>query len=143
MSRIFRRAGVVSIAVSAFCSGCSGPPEEMALSIGPHSFEVEVAATPERMQRGLSHRDYLAENRGMLFIFPAAAKRCMWMRDTLLPLSVAFLDSEGWILNIATMQPNSLEMHCSEGAGEYALEMNAGWFAERGIRARSQVSGLP
>ncbi|MDR2637738.1 MAG: DUF192 domain-containing protein [Zoogloeaceae bacterium] len=109
------------------------------LSVGFYNIEVEVAATPEDRMRGLMQRKNLAENAGMLFVFPQAERHCMWMKNTLIPLSVAFLDDSGKILNIRDMQPHSEESHCADAPARYALEMNRGWFAKKGIAPGARI----
>ena len=112
------------------------------LTAGFYRIEAEVAADdPNRMQ-GLMHRRNMAANKGMLFVFPQAARHCMWMRNTFLPLSVAFLDEDGRILNIENMQPQTEDNHCSTKAARYALEMNLGWFSSKGIKPGARVGGI-
>jgi len=115
---------------------------EVTLSIAGYKLRVEVAATPETRERGLMFREHLEENRGMLFVFPEATLQSMWMMNTLIPLSVAFIGSDGRILNIRDMTPQTVDIHPSSGAAAYALETNRGWFAVRGIRAGTRVDGL-
>jgi len=112
------------------------------LSAGMHLIRAEVAADYSSRGRGLMHRKSLAPNAGMLFIFDAAAIHCMWMKNTYIPLSVAFLDAQGAIINIADMQPHSEESHCASRPAVYALEMAQGWFAQRGIKPGMKLSGL-
>jgi len=113
------------------------------IKVGSHPLKVEVAVTdPQRMQ-GLMHRETLGKNDGMLFIFDEPAYQSMWMKNTLIPLSVAFLDSDGVILNILDMEPQSLDTHMSAGPSIYAIETNRGWFAARKIKAGDRVTGLP
>jgi uncharacterized membrane protein (UPF0127 family) len=112
------------------------------LTIGFHRVEAEVAATnPARMQ-GLMHRRAMPVQHGMLFVFPQHARHCMWMKNTFLPLSVAFLDEDGRILNIEDMQPQTEDNHCAVRPARYALEMNLGWFAQRGLKAGDAVAGI-
>src|SRR3989339_281600 len=105
------------------------------LFAGMHRIEAEVAATPESRQTGMMLRTVMAPQRGMLFVFPEAGNQCMWMRNTLLPLSVAFLDEKGRIINVEDMQPKTDANHCSAKPARYALEMNLGWFRSRGLGA--------
>jgi uncharacterized membrane protein (UPF0127 family) len=107
-----------------------------------HRIEAEVAADQAARMQGLMHRKSLAPNRGMLFVFPQAARHCMWMRNTFLPLSVAFIDDEGKIINIEDMAPQTEDNHCAGGPARFALEMNRGWFAEKGIRPGQSIGGL-
>jgi uncharacterized membrane protein (UPF0127 family) len=112
------------------------------LRAGMHLIRAEVAAEYSTRGRGLMFRKSLAPNGGMLFIFDAAAIHCMWMKNTYIPLSVAFLDAQGVIINIADMQPHSEQSHCAARPVVYALEMAQGWFAERGIKAGTKLGGL-
>ena len=112
------------------------------LFAGMHRVEAEVAATPDSRQTGLMQRTMMASQRGMLFVFPDVAKHCMWMRNTLLPLSVAFLDEKGRIINIEDMQPQTENNHCAVKPARYALEMNLGWFKSRGVGAGFAIAGI-
>jgi uncharacterized membrane protein (UPF0127 family) len=113
------------------------------LKAGMHLIRAEVAADYSTRGRGLMHRKSLAPNAGMLFIFDAPAVHCMWMKNTYIPLSVAFLDEKGEIINIADMQPHSEQSHCAARPALYALEMDRGWFAARGIKPGSRLGGIP
>jgi uncharacterized protein len=113
------------------------------LRIGSHALKVEVAENDAQRMKGLMHREKMGRNDGMLFIFEEPAYQSMWMKNTLIPLSVAFLDRNGVILNIRDMQPQTLDTHTSAGPALYAVETNVGWFAQRGIKAGDTVKGLP
>jgi uncharacterized membrane protein (UPF0127 family) len=89
------------------------------------------------------HRRMLPENRGMLFVFPYTAHHAMWMMNTYVPLSVAFMDRDGVIINIEDMQPQTLNAHCATAPASYALEMNKGWFAQKNIKPGTNIAGLP
>ena len=112
------------------------------LFAGMHRIEAEVAATPGSRQTGMMQRTIMAPQRGMLFVFPEVAKHCMWMRNTVLPLSVAFLDEKGRIINIEDMQPQTEDNHCAVKPARYALEMNLGWFKTRGLGAGFSITGI-
>lgn len=112
------------------------------LTAGMYRITAEMANTPQTRQTGLMHRESMAENRGMVFVFEFDATHCMWMRNTLIPLSVAFLDAEGTILNIEDMMPQTETNHCAAKPARYALEMNRGWFAQRGIGAGDRIGGV-
>ena len=112
------------------------------LSAGMHRIEAELANTPQNRQIGLMHRTEMAENRGMIFVFTQDARHCMWMKNTLIPLSVAFLDEEGRILNIEDMTPQTEDSHCARAPARFALEMNQGWFARRGLDAGTRIRGV-
>ena len=115
---------------------------EIVLSIGSHKVTAEVAsADPQRMQ-GLMHRLMLPENRGMLFVFPDIAMHGMWMMNTYVPLSVAFIDSKGVIINIEDMEPQTQATHSATRPAKYALEVNRGWFRKRGIKPGEKVEGI-
>ncbi len=115
---------------------------EVPLTINGHGLTAEVAATAETRARGLMHRRVLPENRGMLFVFRETGSHAMWMMNTYIPLSVAFLDESGRIINIADMQPHTQDSHGAAKPAKYALEMNQGWFAKRGIKPGARVEGL-
>jgi len=112
------------------------------LRIGNRRLIVEVASTPQSREHGLMLRDNLCDDCGMLFVFEKADKYNFWMKDTLLPLSIAFIAADGSILNIEEMQPNTLDIHPSQGEALYALEMNAGWFARNGISTAAKLKEL-
>lgn len=112
------------------------------LAIGKHPLVAEIAATPETRERGLMFRYDMKDAEGMLFVFPTAQRQSFWMKNTPLPLSIAFIDARGVILNIRDMTPFTTDGHPSEGEALYALEMNRGWFAQRGIKAGDRVRGL-
>lgn len=112
------------------------------LRIRNHEIRAEVANTEESRRRGLMFRDKLGENSGMVFIYPQADVSAMWMKNTHVPLSVAFIDRKGRILNIEDMEPLSENSHASAGLAAYALEVNRGWFKKRGIGVGDRVDGL-
>ncbi|MCM1511916.1 MAG: DUF192 domain-containing protein [Oxalobacter formigenes] len=115
----------------------------VSLKIGKETVRAELAATEEQRARGLMFRKRLGKNSGMLFDFGAPARVCMWMKNTLIPLSVAFIDQDGEIVNIADMAPLTTDSHCSAGWVVYALEMNRGWFSSRKIGPGSRIEGIP
>lgn len=112
------------------------------LKVRNHEIRAEVANTEEGRRQGLMFRDRLGENAGMIFLYPKAEVTAMWMKNTRVPLSVAFIDGSGRILNIEDMVPFSEDAHGSRGAAAYALEMNRGWFAKRGVGAGDRIEGL-
>jgi uncharacterized membrane protein (UPF0127 family) len=112
------------------------------LSAGMHRIRAELADTFADRMRGLMHRDRLAQNSGMLFVFDAPEVQCMWMKNTRIPLSVAFLDETATIINIEDMQPQTENSHCSKRPARYALEMERGWFAARGIQPGAKLRGI-
>jgi uncharacterized membrane protein (UPF0127 family) len=112
------------------------------LTAGMHRIQAEVAATDANRSRGLMFRKELAPNHGMLFVFEQASVQCFWMRNTLLPLSIAFIQDDGTITNIADMAPMTENSHCSTAPVRYTLEMEQGWFAKRGIAAGKKITGI-
>ncbi len=115
----------------------------LTLSAGMHLIQAQVAATEEQRATGLMFRQDMPANEGMLFIFEQPSIQCFWMRNTLLPLTAAFVADDGSIVNLADMQPQTLQSHCSTKPVRYVLEMHQGWFAKRNIKAGSQLSGPP
>lgn len=112
------------------------------LPIADRTLTVEIADTPESMARGLMFREHLPEDHGMLFVWPTDQVVGMWMKNTLIPLSVAFIDREYRIRNIAHMEPRSLRVRASEGPVRYALEVNRGWFERHGVTSGMRIDGL-
>jgi uncharacterized membrane protein (UPF0127 family) len=112
------------------------------LVIGGHRLIVEVAATPETRATGLMNRFSLQPDHGMLFVFEAPQPLSFWMKDTYVPLSIAFVDARGRIVNIEDMRPQDESPHFSRGLALYAIEMRQGWFAAKGIGAGDLVEGL-
>ncbi len=120
------------------------PLPTIELTIGAQTVTAEVAQTPEQRSRGLMYRFTLPGGHGMLFVFDQPQPLSFWMKNTPAPLSIAFIDERGTILNIRDMAPNDdVTMHRSQGLALYALEVRKGWFAEQGIKAGATVRGLP
>lgn len=116
---------------------------KLTLAIGSHKIVAEVAAAPDDRARGLMQRFSLQPDHGMLFVFERAEPLAFWMKNTFIPLSIAFIGADGKIINIEDMQPQTEDTHWSKGPARYALEMRKGWFAERGIGPGATVQGLP
>ena len=115
--------------------------ERVKLTSGMHRIDAQVAATPEQRQTGLMLRKNMPQHEGMIFVFDQPAKQCFWMKNTLIPLSAAFLSDDGTIVNIEDMKPLVLDGHCSAQPVRYVLEMNKGWFAKKGIKVGSKLRG--
>ena len=113
------------------------------LSSGMHQIDAQVAQTPQQRATGLMWRKEMPQHEGMLFAFDQPSVQCFWMQNTYLPLSAAFVQDDGTIVNIADMKPLALESHCSERPVRYVLEMHQGWFAKKGIKAGAKLSGPP
>lgn len=116
--------------------------EKITLRIGKQTIQAEIANTPKKREHGLMRRDHLCANCGMLFVFERADRYVFWMKDTPLPLSIAFIATDGSIINIEEMQPHTTDKHGAEGEALYALEMKRSWFAKNGIRPNEKVRGL-
>ena len=119
------------------------PLPTIKLNAGIHVIQAEVAGNTATRSQGLMQRKSLAQGAGMLFVFNESAVHCMWMKNTLIPLSVAFIDERDEIVNIADMQPLDETTHCASRPARYALEMNQGWFKKRGFGPGSRIDGLP
>jgi uncharacterized membrane protein (UPF0127 family) len=138
--RARRLLAALVLAQSGLVVGAQLP--EIPLALEGHKLVVEVAATEEARAQGLMHRRILPENRGMLFVFREPAQHAMWMMNTYVPLSVAFLDEHGRIINIADMQPHTRDTHAAAKPAKFALEVNRGWFAKRSIKPGVRIEGL-
>jgi uncharacterized membrane protein (UPF0127 family) len=131
------------LALAAFAACAEATFQAAQIKVGSHALKVEVAANePARMQ-GLMYREALGKEEGMLFVFDELAYHSMWMKNTLIPLSVAFVADDGTILNILDMEPHTLDSHMAAGPARYAIETNQGWFAAKKIKAGDKVTGLP
>lgn len=132
-----------SQASSAQVGNAQPPLAAIRLTAGMHLITAEVASTPQAREKGLMFRKELAPNHGMLFVFPAPSNLCFWMMNTIVPLSIAFMKDDGTIVNIEDMQPMTVNSHCAAESVRFALEMEQGWFAKRGIIPGKQIVGLP
>jgi uncharacterized membrane protein (UPF0127 family) len=112
------------------------------LNAGIHLIRAEIANTFDTRARGLMFRKSLDANSGMLFVFPEVSIHCMWMKNTYVPLSVAFIDEQGAIVSIHDMQPQTETSHCAARPARYGLEMNQGWFARAGVQPGANIGGL-
>jgi uncharacterized membrane protein (UPF0127 family) len=142
MARLFRITALVVALFAAPALAQQPPLRTVELGAGMHVIRAEVADNSPSRSQGLMHRTSLPPNGGMVFLFDEDAIHCMWMKNTLIPLSVAFIDEAGAIINIADMQPHSEQSHCATRPARYALEMNKGWFAQRGIKPGAKLRGL-
>lgn len=133
--------GLLGLALAGAALGQASMPQ-MELTAGFHRIEAEVAANDQNRQVGLMNRRNMPAQHGMLFVFTHEFSHCMWMRNTFIPLSVAFIDGDGTIINIEDMQPQTETNHCARRPARFALEMNQGWFAQRGIKPGMKLSGI-
>jgi len=141
-----RRAGAIAVlCLAALASAQEGPQKlaQVRLNAGIHNINAELASTPQQREIGLMFRTAMPANDGMLFAFEQPAQQCFWMRNTLIPLSVAFIGDDGSVVNIDDMKPQTLDSHCSAKPVRFVLEMNEGWFAKRGIKMGSRLRGGP
>ena len=121
----------------------TAPLKTIPVKIGSHPLKVEVADNDASRARGLMFRQAMGRNDGMLFVFSELGYHSMWMQNTYIPLSVAFIDGEGKILNILDMEPKTTDTHTAAGPARYAIETNKGWFAGKKIKVGDKVAGLP
>ncbi|MCP1576745.1 signal peptide protein [Herbaspirillum rubrisubalbicans] len=148
LSRFFMTSAAALLAAGCLSSASAQTPQvrkfpTTQLNIGIHLIKAEVAQTEAEREQGLMFREKMGDNEGMLFLFGQPAGVCMWMKNTLIPLSVAFMDEKGFIINIEEMKEQTLDSHCAKRAAVYALEMNKGWFKQKNIKPGSKVEGLP
>jgi uncharacterized membrane protein (UPF0127 family) len=134
-----------ALVVSLSCIAQDGPQKLPAirLNAGIHNIQAEVAQTPDERATGLMFRKEMPANSGMLFAFEDAGTQCFWMKNTLLPLAVAFVADDGTIVNLDEMKPQTLDSHCSTKPVRFVLEMNQGWFSKRGIKPGFKLQGTP
>ncbi len=117
--------------------------QRITLSSGIYQIDTQLALTPEQHEIGLMFRKEMPPQEGMLFVFPRPSKQCFWMKNTILPLTVAFISDDGTIANLEDMKPQTTDSHCSIKPVRFVLEMNQGWFAKKGIKAGSKLAGTP
>ena len=113
------------------------------LTAGFHQIEVQVASTPAQQSTGLMYRAEMPQHEGMLFIFPEAKQQCFWMKNTLIPLTAAFVADDGTVVNLEDMQPKTAQSHCSTKPVRFVLEVNQGWFMKKGLKAGVRLVGPP
>jgi len=133
------------LAAASFTAAADSPAplSRLELHAGAHTFNVEVASTPQQRAQGLMGRTRLHDNTGMLFVFEQEGRHCFWMKNTLIPLSIAFLADDGSIVNIDDMQPQTLDPHCSQVPVRHALEVTQGGFRSKGIQPGMRITGGP
>ncbi|HUH39747.1 MAG TPA: DUF192 domain-containing protein [Castellaniella sp.] len=136
--------GLLALCLAGGAARAQDPLPTVELTVGTtHNIQAELAQTPETRTQGLMGRLGLAQDRGMLFAFDTQQPYCFWMKNTLLPLSIAFIDPQGRIVSIQDMQPRTLDTHCAPQPVLYALEMNQGWFQSAGVGVGDIVGPLP
>ena len=148
MKKIFQRILHLIAAYTLLACAHAQPTPQMqlprtTLNAGMHLLQVQLATTQEQRAIGLMFRREMPANEGMLFVFEQPAGQCFWMKNTLLPLTAAFVADDGTIVNLADMQPQTTDSHCSAKPVRFVLEMHQGWFAKRGIQAGFKLAGPP
>ena len=132
-----------AVFVAALPALAEAPLRTAQLRVGKHALKVEIVETDAQREKGLMFREKLGRDEGMLFLYDDPGYHAMWMKNTLIPLSVAFLDRDGVILNIEDMEPQTLDAHAAAGPASYSIEANKGWFAAKKIKPGDRVTGLP
>ena len=135
-------AGLITLAAALPASAQNQPQmnlQRVEITAGMHRIDAQVAIAPQERQTGLMHRKEMPAHEGMLFVFEQPATQCFWMKNTLLPLTAAFVADDGTIVNLADMKPQTEDSHCSAKPVRYVLEMNQGWFAQKGIKPGSKL----
>lgn len=139
-------ANCLLLPIAALAQG-SGEPQmdlqRVRLSAGMYQIDAQVAAAPLERQIGLMYRKEMPQQEGMLFVFEQASPQCFWMKNTILPLTAAFVADDGRIVNLEDMKPQTTDNHCSTEPVRYVLEMNQGWFAKKNIKKGARLTGGP
>ena len=146
MSNRIKTLAIAILCFASYASAQNTPQmnlQRITLTAGFYQIDTQLALTPEQHATGLMFRKEMPQQEGMLFVFPAATKQCFWMKNTILPLTAAFVADDGTIVNLADMKPQTTDSHCSEKPVRYVLEMNQGWFAKKCLKAGSKLSGMP
>lgn len=144
MSRHLGQIALAGLALLSCSAHAQTGPQKLPttqLTAGMHLIRAEVADDDLERQIGLMHRPSMGANDGMVFVFERPEVQCFWMRNTLIPLSAAFIDDSGTIVNIEDMKPQTEDSHCSKKPVRFVLEMNKGWFEKRGLKAGSVIGG--
>ena len=143
-ANLCRWQALVALLIPLYASAQPGPQLDLQrtkITAGMHLIDAQIARTPEQRQIGLMMRKEMPQQEGMIFVFEQASRQCFWMKNTLLALTAAFVADDGRIVNTADMKPQTEDAHCSDEPVRYVLEMNKGWFAKRGIKPGSKLSG--
>ena len=145
-TRLVRAALYMTLSAAAIAFAQDAPQLALprtTLATGLHQITAQVAQTPQEHQVGLMFRKEMPQHEGMLFVFEQPAQQCFWMKNTVLPLTAAFVADDGTIVNMADMKPQTTDAHCSAQPVRYVLEMNQGWFSKKGIQSGARLSGPP
>ncbi len=147
--KYLRPFALVFACAAALSGPCVAQPapqmnlQRTTLTLGIHQIQAQVAQTNEQHATGLMFRTDMPQQEGMLFVFNAPSQQCFWMKNTLIPLTAAFVADDGTIVNLENMQPQTTESHCSSKPVRYVLEVNQGWFAKKGLKAGAKLLGAP
>ena len=153
LGQAVRRAALLTVGCTVLAAAAqaqlapAGQPQmnlpRTTLMAGMYRIDAQVASTNAQRQIGLMHRQEMPQHEGMLFVFEQPAVQCFWMKNTLIPLQIAFVADDGTVVNLAEMKPHSLDSHCSTRPVRFVLEMNTNWFSKRGIKPGAQLRGEP
>jgi uncharacterized membrane protein (UPF0127 family) len=143
LTSVLAAVTVAAAAVSASAQDAQTNLPRVTLSAGMHQIDAQVAQTPDQRMVGLMFRKDMPQHEGMLFVFEQPTVQCFWMKNTLLPLTAAFVADDGTVVNLADMKPQTTDSHCSTKPVRFVLEMNQGWFAKKGIKPGMKLSGPP
>ncbi|HWI78320.1 MAG TPA: DUF192 domain-containing protein [Ramlibacter sp.] len=146
MKKAFLATAALAIATALLPASAQEPQTDLPrvkLSAGMYQIDAQVAQTTEQRMTGLMFRKEMPQQEGMLFVFEQPSRQCFWMKNTLLPLSAAFIDDDGTVVNVEDMKPQTLDSHCSAKPVRYVLEMNQGWFSKKGIKPGARLNGEP
>ena len=146
MGRLARWLLNAFVVVGSMQATAQNQPQDLpavTLGAGMYNIRAQVATTPQQHQIGLMFRKDMPVHEGMLFIFDTPTTQCFWMRNTLLPLTIAFVRDDGTVVNLDDMKPMTEDSHCSAEPVRFVLEMNQGWFAKRGFKAGLKLTGSP
>ena len=142
----FLLTAIVAVCFTASSLAQDAPQTQLPrvkLQAGMHQIDAQLALTPEQRQIGLMFRQDMPQHEGMLFVFEQPAQQCFWMKNTLIPLTAAFVADDGTIVNLADMKAQTTDSHCSAKPVRFVLEMNQGWFARKSIKAGFKLQGKP
>ena len=146
MKRIRLLLAALALAVpvlAAFAQDAQTTLPRVKLAAGMHQIEAQVAQSIDERSTGLMYRRQMPLHEGMLFIFEQPSVQCFWMKNTVLPLTAAFVAADGTVVNLEDMRPMTTDSHCSAQPVRFVLEMNQGWFAKRGIKPGFKLTGEP
>ena len=143
MRQLLLGLALIAAAGSALAQEPQTDLPRVRLSAGMYQIDAQVAQSSDQRATGLMYRKQMPQHEGMLFAFEQPGVQCFWMKNTLLPLTAAFIADDGEIVNLADMKPQTTDSHCSARPVRYVLEMNQGWFTKRGIKAGTRLAGDP